>query len=143
MLAMAVFLAGLVLAGYGVARWFHEREEAVLAEIGQHYEQRQRLLSTRIDEGDRALRTAYAELDRLEQQRVAADRRWQALRVDLDGARAGRAVAEQTLERRTAALATAEVQLERLRRARVAAGQRGESQPDIHIIREPQADGAS
>ena len=124
MLAMAVFVAGLVLAGYGVAKWFREREDAVLAEIAQHYEHRQRLLSTRIDEGDRALRVAYADLDRLEQQRTAADRRMQALRVDLDGALASKTAAEKTLERRTGALATAEVQLERLRRARVALDQR-------------------
>ena len=118
MLIAAAFLAGLCLAGYGVARWCGEREDLVLREIAQHYEWRQRLLSDRIDEGDQALLPAYDELDRLEHQQVAADRLLAEVRLELAAAPAGRLAAERTLKWRTAALATVEVQLDLSRRKR-------------------------
>ncbi|HEX2526209.1 MAG TPA: hypothetical protein VHL31_07895 [Geminicoccus sp.] len=119
MLAALSFLMGLALAGYGAARWFREREDAVLAEIGEHYERRQRLMLARIDEGDQALLAAYADLDRLESQKSHVEHRLAEARSELDAALATRATLEQILERRTAALATVEVQLDRLRRQKL------------------------
>lgn len=104
MLAVIAFLAGLALAGYGVARWFHEREDALLAEISAYYERRHRLVLGRIEEGDRALLAAYAELDRLEKHAARIAR-------ELEDTLAERKAVEQALERRTKALACAETQL--------------------------------
>lgn len=116
MLAALSFIAGLIIAGYGVSRWFRRREAAVLGEIGQHYERRQQLMRGRIDEGDQALITAYADLDRVEAQKGMSDQRLVDARAELDAALAAKAALEQQLERRTAALATAETQLDRMRR---------------------------
>lgn len=127
MLAVLAFLLGLALAGYGAARWFREREDALLAEIAQHYERRQQLMLARIEEGDQALLAAYDELDRAENLKASADLRLAEARAELDAALAARAQAEQMLERRQAALATADVQLDRMRRA--AASDRRSPQP--------------
>ena len=127
MLAALSFLAGLVLAGYGATRWFREREDSLLDDIGQHYERRQRQMLSRIEDGDQALLAAYADLDRLEAQKALAGHRLGDARAELDTALAGRAALEQILERRTAALATAEVQLERLRRMNVDEADQGAS----------------
>ncbi|WP_027135223.1 hypothetical protein [Geminicoccus roseus] len=142
MLTAVAFLAGLALAGYGVARWFREREDALLAEIGAHYERRQQLMMGRIEEGDQALLAAYADLDRLEQQKSLVDLRLAEARAELDAALAARSAAEQALERRQAALATAEVQLELARRQAEAHGEaQGETVPSAAFAYPPEAVG--
>jgi chromosome segregation ATPase len=123
MLGVLSFLAGLGLAGYGAVRWFRERENAVLAEIGDHYGRQHRRMLERIDQGDKTLLAAYAELDHVEAQKAHVEDRLAEARELLDATIAAKAGLEQVLERRTAALATAEVQLDRLRRRLVERGE--------------------
>ncbi|WP_191059946.1 hypothetical protein [Geminicoccus harenae] len=83
MLAALAFLSGMVLAGYGVGRWYREREAVMLAEISHHFERRQKQMLARIDEGDQALLAAYRELDRLEGQLEAGLRELGEARSEL------------------------------------------------------------
>jgi hypothetical protein len=86
MLAALAFLTGMVLAGYGVVRWYREREAVMLAEISHHFERRQKRMLARIDEGDQALLAAYRELDRLEGQLKVGLRELGEARAELEQA---------------------------------------------------------